>query len=109
MGQAIGKIAGTSNAVNKTMTKDVLTDNGFLLGFNKAMHQTMTPGPSLDALNRRAASTFVDLIDELKINPTKTYQIPLSAWTRSIIIRGTTNAIYGTKNPFQDPAVEAAW
>lgn len=109
MGQAIGKIAGTSNAANETMTEDVLTDDGFLLGFNKAVYHTMAPGPSLGALTRRAASTFVNLIDGLKINTTRTYQVSLSAWTRSTIIHGTTDAVYGTQNPFHDPVVEAAW
>jgi hypothetical protein len=68
----------------------------------------MAPGPSLDTLNRRAASTFVDLIDGLKTNTARTYQVSLSAWKRSTIIRGTTNAVYGTQNPFHDPVVEAA-
>ncbi|KAF2120950.1 putative 25-hydroxycholesterol 7-alpha-hydroxylase, partial [Lophiotrema nucula] len=109
MGQAIGKIAGTSNAANKNMTKDVLTDDGFLLGFNKAIYHTTAPGPSLDALTRRAASTFVDLIDGLKINTPRTCRVSLSAWTRSTILHGTTDAVYGTENPFHDPVVEAAW
>ncbi|KAH7114327.1 cytochrome P450 [Dendryphion nanum] len=109
MGQAIGKIAGTSNAANENMTKDVLTDNGFLLGFNKTIYPTMAPGPSLDALTRRAASTFVDLIDRLKENDATSYQVSLSAWTRSTILRGTTDAVYGDANPFRDPSVEAAW
>ncbi|ORY06674.1 cytochrome P450 [Clohesyomyces aquaticus] len=109
MGQAIGKIAGTSDATNKAIIKDALTDDGFLLGFNKAIHHTMAPGPSLDMLTRRAASTFLDLIDELKNSTTRTYKVSLSAWMRSTILRGTTDAVYGPRNPFRDPAIETAW
>jgi hypothetical protein len=79
MGQAIGKIAETSDATNETMTKDMLTDYGFLLGFNKAICHTMVPGPSLDGLVRRAASAFVDQIDGLKMDTGRTIPVSLAA------------------------------
>jgi len=109
MGQAIGKIAGTSSSANETMTKDVLTDDGFLLGFNKAIYHTMAPGPFLDSLTKRAAMTFVELMDGLAMNTARTYQVSLSAWTRATVLHGTTDAVYGAQNPFHDPAVEQAW
>lgn len=109
MAQAIGKIAGTSNAANETMTEDILTDNGFLLGFNKAIYHTMAHGPSLNALTMRAASTFLNRIDGLNVGTARTHRVSLFAWTRSTILHGTTDAIYGPRNPFHDPAIEEAW
>jgi hypothetical protein len=109
MGQAIGKIAGTSDAANGLMTKDMVTVNGFLLGFNKAIYHTMALGPSLDTLVRRAAFTFVHHIDGLKPTTGKALPLCLSAWTRSVLLQGTTDAIYGKQNPFHDPAIESAW
>jgi hypothetical protein len=109
MGQAIGRIAGTTNGVNETMNKDMLTDDGFLLGFNKATYHSISPGRCLDDLTRRAVSTFVNLIDGQKFDPAGACQVSFFAWTRSTILHGTTDAVYGTQNPFRDPLVEVAW
>lgn len=109
MSQAIGNIAGTSDVTNKAMTQDVLTDQGFLLGFNKAIYHTMAPGASLKKLTARAASTFLTLIDDLKNNSNEPRQISLFTWARSAVLHGTSDAVYGPQNPFQDPAIESAW
>lgn len=35
------------------MNRDFVTDDGFLVGFSKAVHSTVSAGPDLDAPNRQ--------------------------------------------------------
>lgn len=107
MGKAIGKIAGTSEAANEIMNRNLVTDDGFLVGFNKAIHSTVSAGPDLDALNREAIRTFGLSMGMLTADGPR--HVPLFSWVRSEILLGTTDAVYGPYNPFRDPAIEKAW
>lgn len=107
MRKAIGKIAGTSKAVNDLMARDLITDDGFLVGFNKAMHPSVSQGPWLDAINREAVRVFATSLDAL--NASGPRQVSFFSWIRSEIMLGTTDAVYGPHNPFRDTSVEEAW
>lgn len=107
MGKAIAKIAGTSETTNKIMNRDLMTDNGFLMGFNKAIHSTVSAGSDLDALNREAIRTFALSMDKLNAGGPRC--VSLFAWIRSEVLLGTTDAVYGPHNPFRDPEIEKAW
>ncbi|KAF2009352.1 cytochrome P450 [Aaosphaeria arxii CBS 175.79] len=109
MSDAIGRIAGTSKITNGAISKDLLTDDGFLLGFNKAVYHTISPGSSLKALTTQAAITFLNRIDTLQLDMEGKCRVSLSAWIRSTILQGTTDAVYGASNPFRDPIIERAW
>lgn len=107
MAKAIGKIAGTSEATNRIMTNDLVSDNGFLVAFSKAVHYTVAPGTALDDMNRSAVRVFASSLENLHAAGPR--RVSMHAWVRSEILRGTTDAVYGPKNPFRDPSIEEAW
>lgn len=107
MGKAIGKIAGTSPATNEIMNRDLTTDDGFLVGFNKAIHYTVSAGPELDRLDRDAINSFATSIDRFSAGGPRS--VSLFSWVRSEVLLGTTDAVYGPFNPFRDPRIENDW
>ncbi|KAK7697174.1 hypothetical protein SLS64_013827 [Diaporthe eres] len=107
MGKAIAKIAGTSAATNEIMNNNLVTDDGFLVGFNKAIHSTISAGSDLDRLNREAIGSFSMSMDGLTAGGAR--YVPLFSWVRSEVLLGTTDAVYGPSNPFRVPDIEKAW
>ncbi|CAN8101871.1 unnamed protein product [Discula destructiva] len=107
MGQAIGRITGTSETANEIMKRELVTEDGFLVGFNRATHTTLSAGFDLNVLNREAIRAFALSMDVLSADGPR--QVSLYSWIQSEILRGTTDAVYGDHNPFRDQTVEKAW
>lgn len=109
MGKAIGKIVGTSEVANQIMTRHSMTDNGLLVGFNKAMHPPVSPGPGLDALNSEAIRIFA--ISLATLNTCGPRQLPFFSWIRSEMNYGddTCRRGYGPHDRFRNTSVEEAW
>lgn len=69
------------------------------------MHEALAPGDALRAATRVMLKSIVDLFD-LNQAPDLDNVIGLFTWTRNIVTRASTDAIFGAeKNPFQDAAV----
>lgn len=71
----------------------------------KVMHEALAPGDQLRTTTRILLKSIVDLFGSNKaVNHED--DIKLFAWTREIVTRASTDAIYGVeKNPFQDADV----
>lgn len=64
----------------------------------------MVPGTALDRMSQlmlRSLRNLIDISFERESGP-----IDLYSQIRHVITLASTNAVYGPKNPFQDPAVE---
>ncbi|CAH0038147.1 unnamed protein product [Clonostachys solani] len=78
----------------------------------KAMHDSLVPGPNLDAISKvmlRGISTYLDPASVQESSGSG--RIRLFEWTRRFVTRASTDAVYGPeKNPFHDPEVyDAFW
>lgn len=72
----------------------------------KIMHTTLAPGKSLDCTTQDMLNSVSRLLHCIDI----TKDFDLFAWIKKLVTQASTDAIYRTsKNPFQDPAVEAGF
>ena len=75
---------------------------------HKGMHSEMAPGSNLDHMNRSMLSIMATYFDELaKQTPT---EVDLFGWIRPRFTVASTEAIYGSGNPFKvEPGLESAF
>ena len=74
-----------------------------------AMHTALTPGEDLDCTTQVMLDSVSSLLDSV-YTITNNEDFHLFLWARKLVTRASTDAIYGaSKNPFQDPAVEAGF
>jgi len=103
-------VMGASPAGKKVLIKKVdgVEDFSYAILFDKAIHSAVSPGPGLDAMNRKSVQNVSDVLDELASETPRT--IRLFEWVKEQITLATTDAVYGPKNPFADPRIrEAYW
>lgn len=96
---------GTSKDAVAIMEEDLVTEHGFINGMVKATHPTMTNGPALDAVNRKAFDVFNTTLNQLDGART----IKLYDFISRQIMSATTDAVYGPVNPMGDDENLAAW
>lgn len=78
----------------------------------KCLHQSLTPGESLDSMLRVSLASATKMLscDSSFVEGVKGQVFDLSTWARHLMTRITTDAVYGTcHNPFGDPEVEAGF
>ena len=75
----------------------------------KAMHLALAPGEDLERTTEKFLDSVSCLLDSARtVANQENFQ--LFSWVRKLVTRASTDAVYGaSKNPFQDPAVEAAF
>ncbi|KAL4735868.1 cytochrome P450 [Aspergillus similis] len=71
----------------------------------RAMEKTLI-GTSLDRMNEEMARMLSPLVDELAASP---QTVDLYAWCTRAITAASTNASYGPRNPYKDPAIAGAF
>ena len=73
----------------------------------KAMHHAMAPGPQLDCTTKMFFDSAERLLESAHaVARGETFD--LFAWTRGLVTRASTDAIYGPKSPFRDPKIQDA-
>ena len=73
----------------------------------KVMHASLAPGKDLD---ETVLAVFQSTVKLLSSDAVPNDTLELFSWTRKLVTRASTDAIYGNKeNPFQDPQVEAGF
>lgn len=95
---------------------DLLLDNlngedgkpSLMKDMTKAMHGALAVGADLDRMNESMVDSLSRQIDNLELLA-ESGPIRLFEWTRHCITLASTEATYGPKNPFKDPAVEQAF
>jgi hypothetical protein len=99
-------MGGSKEAVN-IIREDMVTENGFMHAFIKAIHPALSKGPALDNLSRNALGTLSKSLDSIAAQGSK--RVDMYEWIRHEIMMATTDSVYGPHNPLRDPANEADW
>ncbi|KAH9883538.1 cytochrome P450 [Xylariomycetidae sp. FL2044] len=100
-------VIGVSKATNDIIGHDVNCDGNYLMSFPKYVHSALSSGPGLDAMNRRSIQVIADALEKKAKEGTST--VKMFQWVRHELLLASTEAVYGPKNPFRDPAMEQAW
>ncbi|KJZ70683.1 hypothetical protein HIM_09928 [Hirsutella minnesotensis 3608] len=98
---------GASDEALRILEEDMITENGFVHGMIKATHPTMSDGPALRSLNTTTFQVFNDALNRLKAP--RTVSVKLYEWIDDLIMRATTDAIYGRENPMRLAHNVEAW
>jgi hypothetical protein len=88
--------------------KDTLDEHSLLEESAKNNHLTLTPGPRLHELNRRATSKISQSLDDLNQGQGPKV-IKIHEWISRTIIMTSTETMYGPQNPFRNPANVGVW
>ncbi|KAL7628400.1 hypothetical protein AAE478_002602 [Parahypoxylon ruwenzoriense] len=102
-----GNLVGMSKEAVEIMHKDLMSEHGFSVSWPKYITPVMSPGKDLDELSRKAIEIFVEGLG--KLSSRGTVKTGLWEWTNRIMDKSTTEAVWGPKNPYRDPAVAEAW
>jgi hypothetical protein len=103
---------GASERAKAILMKDLDPKEGrwecaYAVSFSKAIHPVISLGASLDSMNRAAIHKSAKSLEALATESPKA--VKLFDWIRHEISLATTESVYGPKNPFKDPAIEAAF
>ncbi|KAL3421937.1 25-hydroxycholesterol 7-alpha-hydroxylase 1 [Phlyctema vagabunda] len=106
--RAAANMMGVSKAGVEIISRDCTGDDAYFATFLKATYPALaSSGPGLDAMNRAAVEVLAtSMMEGLEV---KKVTVDLWAWVRHQVLMATTEAIYGPRNPFRDPATEKAW
>ena len=99
---------GVSKPALDIMGRDPIEDHGFVHQITLETSKGLAPGPNLDDLNTKAVHILHKSLDTIAKGQTPV-TVEMFQWVSLEIMMATTNAVYGTRNPFQDPAVRAAY
>lgn len=90
------------------MSDNALEHGGFVHKMTVAADIGLSPGLNLDDLNAKAVGNLNKSLGTLCAENAPT-TVGLFAWASEVIMMATTDAIYGSRNPFKDPAVHEAY
>lgn len=89
------------------MNRNGVGEYSYLIEFDKAIHPAVTPGASLDTMNRLSIQKVSEFLDALASNAPTTMN--LFEWVQKSIAWATSEAVYGPRNPFRDPKILSAF
>ncbi|KAI4095287.1 MAG: hypothetical protein LQ339_007284 [Xanthoria mediterranea] len=80
----------------------------FIVETSRIFHRCLSPGPSLEKMERAALTAILGHLDELASKPDGVV-LDLFAWLRTMMTVSSTEALYGPQNPFtKRPELEQA-
>ncbi|RWA06922.1 hypothetical protein EKO27_g8181 [Xylaria grammica] len=82
-------------------------ENGFITRFHHFNHVSLSPGHNLDTVKRKAWKIMASLPACGSVNSPR--RVRMYEWISNEVMMATTEAIYGSQNPFRKPAVRTAW
>lgn len=101
---------GASKEAIAVLERDMVTEQGFVNGMVKVTHPTMSNGSAgLDGLIVRAFEVFAGALDECDGSAGAGMSVSLYAWIGEVVIRATTEGVYGTENPMREGKNLEAW
>jgi len=100
-------IMGVSKVSQEILSADMVSDEGCIMSFSKAIHPVTAPGSALDEMNTKAVEIIAAKLDSQSIGGSTT--IHIFEWIRDLTIIASTDAVYGPHNPFRDPAAVDAY
>ncbi|KAL8994943.1 MAG: hypothetical protein Q9188_006928, partial [Gyalolechia gomerana] len=106
---AIGRVAGLRPDAAETVSHGV-GDNpdSFWLKGLRAIHHAMAPGEGINNMLLEAARTSAETLRQFD-GENRGKRVDLWEWVSHEITLSHTNAVYGQRNPYKDPQVEAAF
>lgn len=90
------------------MGREPIEDHGFVHQITLETSKGLAPGANLDHLNVTAVENLNMTLSAIASQKSTT-EVKLFEWATHAIMMATTNAVYGARNPFKDPAVRAAY
>lgn len=103
-----GLLVGISKQGKELLHRDLTSEHGLSLTWPKYVMSAMGPGKELDSINRKSIEVFAQDMDKLRTKGTA-IRTGLLQWARDIMIKSTTEAVWGPQNPYRDSAVAEAW
>lgn len=106
---AIGRVAGLRPDAAEKVSHGV-GDNpdSFWLKGLRAIHHAMAPGEAINNMLLEAAQTSAETLSQFD-GENRGKRVDLWEWVSHEITLSHTNAVYGQRNPYKDPQVEAAF
>ncbi|KAK2595605.1 hypothetical protein QQS21_006652 [Conoideocrella luteorostrata] len=105
--QMSGTIVGLSTTAQKIVGKDYMKSHSAIAVMHKITHHSLSPGPELDRLIRKAAEAMQSSLDSCTAQDG--INVNMRAWVDYEVIQPTTDCVYGQLNPFRYPKVKVAW
>lgn len=102
------KLGGLSKTATEMLLDNVGTDLGgksLLIEGLKATHVAMMPGMAINDMLYLTSQTFAIRLNRFETD-SKRRRVDLWSWLRHEVTMGTTESVYGPKNPYRDPEVE---
>lgn len=99
---------GVSKQALDIMGRDPVEDHGFVHQITVETTKGLAPGPVLDDLNSKAVGILNTSLSALSDRDAPV-TVDMFQWASYQIMMATTNAVYGSRNPFKDPAVRDAY
>ncbi|KAH9905705.1 cytochrome P450 [Xylariomycetidae sp. FL2044] len=104
----ISTMTGLSKEGHEIVSHEPLENHGYSLALARNIHQSLAPGPKLDVLNRYSVKVITESLNRFALgNQPKT--VSLYKWIIHEVMMATTEGVYGSCNPYRDPAMVAAW
>lgn len=112
---------GMSKEAGEILNRDIMSDSNPVQNWARAVNRSLAPSEALDKLNRRAVEVMLDMMGTvIPMNDSATEKVAQPqvdheavvdfwAWTHHVIVQATTEAVYGTANPFRERTFEDAW
>lgn len=104
---ASARIFLVSKQGREVIARGLMQDGSYTANFGAAIHPALTPGASLNHMNRVAARTIAASLGALQAGGPQ--ETNLFDWVRDQIVLATSDAVYGPHNPFRDPEVLQSW
>ena len=109
--EVVSRLSMSSRETTRILLDNVMGERGEI-GYSmegyKGMHAALAPGPSLNQINNSIIPDVAAAVARLNPGP-GTIRIHLYQWVRHTITMATSNAVYGTKNPFREPEIYHAF
>ncbi|KAK8078435.1 cytochrome P450 [Apiospora saccharicola] len=103
-----GAVCGMSEHSARVMNHDLKNEEGFSISWPRYIAPSLAPGSKdLDAINRKSVEVFSAELARQRAQGPKT--TGLVEWSKHLMIRSTTEAIYGPSNPYKENAIAEAW
>ncbi|KAM7214483.1 25-hydroxycholesterol 7-alpha-hydroxylase [Rhypophila decipiens] len=103
----VGSTIGLSEHGMKLLKHGIGTEKGFSESWPRHILPSISPGPALDAVNRKAIQVFADETEKLRTQGSQL--VPLRSWSRKAMVAGTSEAIWGEQNPYRNPDIAEEW
>ncbi|KAH9908578.1 cytochrome P450 [Xylariomycetidae sp. FL2044] len=103
-----GKAVGISKEGREIMRHDLTNEHSFSVSWPKYTAPSIAPGRDLDAMIRRSIEIYTAETKRLRGlgGPIK---VSLGRWSREMMLKSTSEAVWGPHNPYRDPDVAEAW